>query len=494
MSLRRRLLLGLLVISAVLVVTNFTLSSRFRSVLLERVDRQLVDTVSRDVFRVGGGRFRGPRGGQSPSQDQTLSEYFIAVGDTSATTLVQLSSALADEDEPPPRLERRQIVTHITDRRQPPVPFSVPAESGGGQWRMVAVADRTNHLTVVALSFDELESTLDRLRLVQVLGTMAVLTTLGLVSWWMLRLGVHPIETMAEAAGSIAQGDLSGRVDHPGGRTEVGRLGTALNAMLERIQQSFRAREASEAKVRRFAADASHELRTPLTSIMGYAELYRSGGLRRPEELDDAMRRIEQEARRMAAMVEDLLLLARLDQNRAPERAAVPLHEIVADAVRDAQVVEPDGPIDSAVQPAVVEGDEAQLRQVVSNLLSNARVHTPSGTPVHVNVAVQDGLARLTVADEGPGMSPEVAAKVFERFFRADASRARAGGGTGLGLAIVEAVVSGHGGSARVESEPGSGTRFVVELPVIAHGGGRDEVGMNPEAGTQLSPRIDPDT
>lgn len=330
---------------------------------------------------------------------------------------------------------------------------------------MVAVADGHNRVTVVGLSLDETESTLERLRLVQVLGTIAVLATLGLVSWWMLRLGVHPIEDMARAAGSISEGDLSGRVDHPGGRTEVGRLGAALNAMLERIQEAFRAREASEAKVRQFAADASHELRTPLTSIMGYAELWRSGGLRQPQELADAMGRIEHEAKRMAALVEDLLLLARLDQNRLSQRTSVRLHEIVADAVADARAVEPGRPIDSALEAIVVEGDEGQLRQVVANLLANARVHTPPGTPVHVTVDAPDGVARLAVADDGPGMGPDIAGKVFERFFRADQSRGRAGGGTGLGLAIVDAIVTAHGGSARVESEPGTGSRFIVELP-----------------------------
>ncbi|MEO7837461.1 MAG: HAMP domain-containing protein, partial [Acidimicrobiales bacterium] len=297
MSLRRRLLLGLLVVSAVLVVTNVTLADRFRSVLLDRVDRQLVDAASRDVFRTQGARLRGLRGEPPASEDQTLSEYFIAVGDPSVGALVQLSSALADQDQPPPRLEQGQIAAHLTDRQDAALPFNVPAQSGSATWRIVAVAGGLHRVTVVGLSLDELEATLERIRVVQVLGTLAVLASLGLVSWWMLRLGVHPVEDMARAAGSIAQGDLSRRVDHPGGRTEVGRLGTALNAMLERIQEAFQAREASEAKVRRFAADASHELRTPLTLIMGYAELWRTGGLRKPGELDDAMGRVEQEAR-----------------------------------------------------------------------------------------------------------------------------------------------------------------------------------------------------
>ncbi|HVE47038.1 MAG TPA: HAMP domain-containing sensor histidine kinase [Acidimicrobiales bacterium] len=465
MSLRRRLLLGLLAIGAVLVVTNITLAERFRSVLLERVDRQLAATASRDVFGPEGRRLRGLPGRPPGADDQTLSEYFIAVGDLSTGALVQLSSALADEEQPPPRLVRTRIADAAARPPDPPLPFSVPAQSGGGTWRLVAVAHGGDRVAVVGLSLDQLESTLGQLRVVQILGTLAVLATLGLVSWWMLRLGVHPIEDMARTADAIAKGDLSRRVEHPGGATEVGRLGQALNSMLERIQQSFTEREASEAKVRRFAADASHELRTPLTSILGYAELWRAGGLRQPAALDDAMRRMEQEANRMAALTEDLLLLARLDQARTPERAPVRLDELVADAVVDARAVEPDRPIASALAPVVVEGDEAQLRQVVANLLANTRAHTPPGTPVEVAVNAHDGTARLTVVDHGPGMPPEVAAGVFERFFRADASRARAAGGTGLGLAIVEAIVRGHDGTVRVESEPGAGSRFTVELP-----------------------------
>lgn len=465
MSLRRRLLLGLLAISAVLVVTNLTLADRFRSVLVDRVDSQLATVASRDVFGPEGRRLRGLPGRPPGVDDLTLSEYFIAVGDLSTGALVQLSSALADEEQAPPRLERTKIAGAVARPPARPLPFSVDAQGGSGTWRLVAVAHGGDRFAVVGLSLDQLESTLDQLRVVQVLGTLAVLATLGLVSWWMLRLGVHPIEDMARTADAIAQGDLSRRVEHPGGNTEVGRLGQALNAMLERIQESFRAREASEAKVRRFAADASHELRTPLTSIMGYSQLWRAGGLPKPAALDDAMRRIELESERMAALVEDLLLLARLDQDRAPQRAPVRLDELVADAVGDAKVVEPDRPIDSELEPVVVEGDEAQLRQVVANLLANVRVHTPPATPVNVAVNAQNGTARLVVADEGPGMTREVAASVFERFYRADASRARAGGGTGLGLAIVEAVARGHGGSARVESEPGAGARFIVELP-----------------------------
>jgi two-component system OmpR family sensor kinase len=235
--------------------------------------------------------------------------------------------------------------------------------------------------------------------------------------------------------------------------------------MLARIEEAFAQRAATEARLRRFVADASHELRTPLTSIRGYADLYRQGALRTRSELDEAMRRVEQEAARMGGLVDDLLLLARLDQGRPLERSPVRLDELVDDAVRDARAVEPDRPITLSARPVTVEGDEARLRQALGNLLANARVHTPPGTPVDVSVAAEDGWGLVQVADGGPGLAPEVAERVFERFYRADTARTRAGGGTGLGLAIVAGVVEAHGGTVRVESAPGEGARFSLRLP-----------------------------
>jgi two-component system OmpR family sensor kinase len=463
------LLLGLLGIGAVLVVTNLTLSNRFERFLLDRIDRQLTDVSTSELFLRDRPQRPGERGPRP--DDQTLSEYYLAVGNPERGTMVRVGSALGDGDRAAPRLEPAPLLAHLA-RPGDAQPFTVHATTGDGSWRLVAleVGPRNQAVAVVGLSLDEVESTVARIRLVQVLGTLAVLAALALVSWWVLRLGVHPIEDMAVTADAIAAGDLSRRVDHPGAGTEAGRLGIAFNAMLERISLAFREREASEERVRRFAADASHELRTPLTSILGYAELWRAGGLREDAQLADAMGRVEQEGRRMAALVEDLLLLARLDQKRTPERAPVALDRLVDEAVRDARAVEPDRPIDVRSTGVVVEGDEAQLRQVIGNLLANVRTHTPPGTAVHVAVDLDAvaGRARLQVADEGPGMAPEVAAKVFDRFFRADASRARAAGGTGLGLAIVQGIAEAHGGTATVESAPGRGTRFVVELPAVA--------------------------
>ena len=467
MSLRRRLLAGLIGVAAVLVVTNVVLSSTIQRFLLDRLDRQVIEVSSRPVCRDDGHRGSGGDHGFPSNDAQTLSEYFIAAGDPNQDTLTPYGSALRDENEAP-LLLRSQVLANLTDRASEARPFTAPATQGNGRWRLVAVEDPREGAIIVGISLDEVDKTIERIRLVQVFGTLAVLASLGLVSWWMLRLGVHPIEDMARTADAIAAGDLSQRVEHPGERTEAGRLGVALNSMLARIEEAFLAQEASEARVRRFAADASHELRTPLTSIQGYAELWRAGGLRDEGELSEAMRRMEQEARRMGTLVEDLLLLARLDQRRPMELGQVRLHDIAADAVKDARAVEPDRQIELVADPVTVQGDEMRLRQVVSNLLANARAHTPAGTVVRVTVAATGGEARLEVKDEGPGMAPEVAAKVFERFYRADKSRARAQahGGAGLGLSIVAAIAEAPGGTAGVSSAVGGGSTFTVTLPL----------------------------
>jgi signal transduction histidine kinase len=306
-----------------------------------------------------------------------------------------------------------------------------------------------------------------------------LLTLLVIGGWWLIGRGLEPLDEMASTAKDItSRGDLTARVTDADERTEVGRLGSAINTMLDRIQQAFGARLRSEQKVREFAADASHELRTPLTTIRGYAELYRQGALG-PDQLPSAMRRIEQEAQRMSTLVAELLELARLDRTSSLDLAETDLAGVVRDAVADAAAVEPERPVQAEAPPRLVATvDEARIRQVLANLLGNVRAHTPVTTPVAVRLGALTGGVLLEVADAGPGMSAEDAAKAFDRFHRATESsnggaeeRAASnggGGGSGLGLSIVQAIARAHGGQATLESWPGHGTRVRIWLPTRA--------------------------
>jgi two-component system OmpR family sensor kinase len=238
--------------------------------------------------------------------------------------------------------------------------------------------------------------------------------------------------------------------------------------MLAQIETSFKARQASEQKLRRFVADASHELRTPLTAVRAYAELFTRGAAARPDDLERSMAGITRESERMSLLVDDLLLLARLDEGRPLAQEPVAVDEVVHEAVETARLVDPERPLDVDLEPLDVLGDRDRLRQIVDNLLANVRSHTPSGTPVHVRLGREGSSARVTVADDGPGMTEEQASHVFERFYRADESRARASGGVGLGLSIVAAVAEAHGGTVSVESTLGEGSAFHIDIPLAA--------------------------
>jgi len=284
-----------------------------------------------------------------------------------------------------------------------------------------------------------------------------------------VRIGLRPLERMGEAAGKIAAGDLSQRVEPAEPTTEVGRLGLSLNSMLRQIEGAFAERATSEERLRTFLADASHELRTPLASIRGYAELFRMGAARDGAEAEKAMSRIEQEAARMGVMVDDLLLLARLDEVRDTAREPVDLAELARDAVADARATAPDRDIALAIDgdDTVVPGDQDRLRQVVGNLVQNALVHTPGGTDVELAVARVGDRVRLEVSDRGPGLPAPDGVVMFERFWRAEPARARGAGGAGLGLAIVQGIVSAHGGEVRAETRPDGGATFTVALPAL---------------------------
>jgi two-component system OmpR family sensor kinase len=355
-------------------------------------------------------------------------------------------------------------------------PFTVPPTGAGSHWRVI-VRDTPRGVVTTAFTLDEVDATVGALASKSLSAYLIVLVALALLGWIAVTSSLRRLVAVEKTAEAIAAGDLARRVPGADERTEVGRLAAALNTMLAQIEAAFRSRETSEAaaraseeRMRRFVTDASHELRTPLTSIRGFAELHRQGAVREAEGVERIMRRIESEAARMGLLVDDLLLLARMDQQRPLDQRPVDLLELATDAVAAARAVDPGRPVTVELSgddgPPVVVGDDARLRQVIGNLVSNALTHTPAGTPVRVGVAAAADVARLWVADAGPGLAPEHAERVFERFYRADPARTRANGGTGLGLSIVAALVSAHSGTVAVTTSPGGGTRFDVELPL----------------------------
>jgi two-component system OmpR family sensor kinase len=348
----------------------------------------------------------------------------------------------------------------------------------GENWRVVAVPVQTNRgaaVVVIGLPLQSVDDVLKHATLVVIGVGLLTLLLASLIASWTVSRSFRPLARVEKTAAAIAAGDLSRRVEVENPATELGRLSSSLNAMLAHIETAFAARTASEARMRRFAADASHELRTPLVTIRGFSELYRHGALATDEDVATAMGRIESEAKRMGSMVEDLLLLARLDEQRPLQQKPVDLQLVAHDAVVDTQASERSRTISlvgldgGPAAPAPVLGDEAKLRQVVGNLVGNALRYTPDGTPIELAVGVRTvgGETRsvIEVRDHGPGISDDDASKVFERFYRADTSRTRETGGSGLGLAIVAAIVGSHGGSVRVENTDGGGATLVVSLP-----------------------------
>ncbi len=449
-----------------LVATGVTASASLHTYLLNRVDSTLTDTSrTSDLIR--------HLGGHGPGEHTLASGTYYAAAFTSDGALIQLESTASDAGQQP----RLPAITTADALRLSGHPFTVNPNHDGPPWRVaigpiVSGPDVTG-VYVVAIGLSDIHSTENRLAQIELLVGAGVLVLLMVAGFLMVRSSLRPLVEVERTAEAIAAGDLSRRVPDLDPRTEVGRLSRAFNTMLSRIESAFAAQQASESaaraseeKMRRFVADASHELRTPLTSIRGFAELYRMGAVETPADLDRNMGRVETEAQRMGALVDDLLLLARLDQQRPLEREPVDLAALAADAVHDLRAVSRDRAVTvSGPASAMVLGDEMRLRQVLANLLSNAVTHTPAGTAVDVVVSDSDGWVEVAVADSGPGMTPEEASRVFERFFRVDASRTRAHGGSGLGLSIVAGLVAAHGGTVSVRTSPGEGATFLVRLP-----------------------------
>jgi two-component system OmpR family sensor kinase len=467
--LRIKLVAALLALATVgLVAAGATGVVALRGYLLDRVDSQLEATV--------------PRAGHEPPPPDRADDTNRPALSTAFYTLVTRADGTVDREDlqPPGRGDTDQTKPALPAGSPFGEPFTVPAVGAGHSWRvLVEPRDGGGGTVTVAVTVNDVEDTVNRLAAIELGVGVAVLVVLAALGYLAVRSSLRRLVEVEVTAEAIAAGDLSRRVPQGDARTEVGRLAGALNTMLTQIESAFRAREASEAsaraseqRMRRFVADASHELRTPLTSIRGFAELHRQGAIPDAAGVDRVLRRIEDEAARMGLLVDDLLLLARLDQQRPLERRPVDLLALAADAVTGARVVSPSHRITLAAPsgpehpPPVVLGDEPRLRQVLGNLVSNAVAHTPAGTAVRVELSTTADAARLTVADDGPGLAPEHAERVFERFYRVDSARGREQGGAGLGLSIVSALVAAHGGTVAVRSAPGEGTRFDVDLPL----------------------------
>ncbi len=393
-------------------------------------------------------------------------------------TLTGSSAAASELATAVQNLLSRHVARYYIGSQPFTVPLTTGPGAGGPRLRAVArvIPARANGgvrgVLVVARPVSAVTAQVGGIVIAELITGGALILLLAVSGRWLIGRGLAPLNQMARTAQQItSRGDLTARMPEAGDSTEVGQLGGAINAMLDRIQQAFGARWRSEQKVRQFAADASHELRTPLTTIRGYAELYRQGALG-PDQLPNAMRRIEQESQRMSILVAELLELARLDRTSSLDLAETDLALLVRDAAADASAVEPGRPVTAeAPDRLIAVVDEARIRQVLANLLANVRAHTPPGTPVAVRLAPVRGGAVLEVADAGPGMPPEDAARAFDRFHRGagrpgsqDGDDPR-GGGSGLGLSIVQAIAAAHGGQAVLESQPGYGTRVRIFLP-----------------------------
>jgi two-component system OmpR family sensor kinase len=480
MSLRARLLVGIVVlVAAGLAATAIVTYEEQRSFLLDRVDQQVASALAPLRFELGA---RTPAGRQRPGGPLPARPPFARRPGTPGPASALPPGTFGEIIDPTGKVLRRRTFSY--GEKTGPVPtipvrpplsrpgstlrlFTVSSPSGSS-YRASALRDGTN-TAVVAVPLREVQQTLHRLVIVEALVGGAVILTLLALGWFVIRIGLRPLERIGRVASEIAGGDLSRRVATANERTEVGRLGRSLNEMLAHIERAFTARQLSENHLRRFLADASHELRTPLASIRGYAELFRMGAAEDPETLARAMSRIESEAARMGVLVEDLLLLAQLDQAPEPRRVPVALGELIAHVAQDTRVTAPERVIRVDVeQDETVLGDPDQLGQLLANLTRNAVMHTPAGSPIELRLRRRAGRAHHEVRDHGAGVpeDPGETDQLFERFWRREGGRQRGQGGSGLGLAIVRAIAHAHGGEVNADNAPGGGARFTVELPL----------------------------
>ena len=477
-SLRSRLTLGIVILSAIgFIAASIATQSLLKSYLTKEVDNQL-KVITNGTFEriqqsgiaheVNEGR-HGDDGGRPIGKG--LGTPLTRIPTSASLTLLDAQGTVIGGIGGD--LNAAPISNYLTGLLPAEVashgekPFTIDAP--GADFRVIARALPNGAGTVVAAqSLRDLNRTTSRLGFLFALIGFALLLLIALAARTVIKVSLRPLEDAEKTAEEIAAGNLSARMPEANPQTEVGRLVTSLNAMLARIEDAFSVRTESENKLRRFVADASHELRTPITAIRGFSELHRQGAVTGEKETTELIGRIENESKRMGSLVEDLLLLARLDQAREMESKPVDINKVVEDAVISARAAGPEHPVtvNSSESEIFTLGDEVRIHQVVANLLANARAHTPAGTPITVSVQSTDAGVEISVADKGPGLSAEDQKRIFERFYRADSSRVRTGpDGSGLGLSIVDAVMRAHGGSVSVQSTPGEGATFTLLFP-----------------------------
>jgi len=470
-SLRNRLTVGVLVLSAIgFIGAGVGAQALLKDYLINQVDDQLLSVVNGTADRLDqAGIARDDddddRGPQAARATTPLNRVPTSISVTVLDPFGNLVGGIGGD------LNSNQVTDYVMGLLPGQVaafgskPFTI--EAPGADFRVATtVLPSSLGSVIVAQSLSDFDKTTRQIGTIFLIIGSLVLLFIAFASRQVIKLGMKPLEKIEATAEKIAAGDLSARLENFEPDTEVGRLSTSLNQMLSRIEESFAARTESESKLRRFVADASHELRTPLTSIRGFAELHRQGAVPEGEKTKELISRIEKESMRMGSLVEDLLMLARIDQSREIVMADVDLSTLIKEAVTSAQVAGPEHPITSEIAHDVhTQGDSDKIYQVVTNLLANARAHTPAGTAIHVaTYSAEDG-TYVTVADKGPGLTTEDQQHVFERFYRVDTSRQRSSSdGSGLGLSIVDEVMKAHGGSVSVSSEPGNGATFTLHF------------------------------
>jgi two-component system OmpR family sensor kinase len=474
-SLRSRLLISVLIVSAIgIAASDFGAIQSLRHFLVNELDNQLGSIAHATQMQLD-------RAGIEKQQRQTDDMQFRpihplrGVPTTTSVTLLSPSGAIIGQlggdlaGSPIGNAFKGFTSEKVAATQGKPFTFTDASEN---HYRVIAtVLPSQQGSVLVSSSLESVNKTLRELGYLFLFISLIVLLLIGVLARAFIRISLKPLSEVESTAAAIASGDLSARLPETRPTTEVGKLTTSLNRMLGRIEESFAVRVESESKLRRFVADASHELRTPLTAIRGFAELHRQGAVSGEEKTKELIGRIEKESIRMGSLVEDLLLLARMDQSRELSQEPVDLEHLIHEVVASARAAGPDHPISVEIPGGdnFVLGDSIRIHQAVANLLANARTHTPSGTPIAVSVEQLDSEVAITVADKGPGLSQADQEKIFERFYRADSSRARTKGeGSGLGLSIVDAVMKAHGGSVTVTSELGQGAAFTLHFPITA--------------------------